>query len=101
MLNHPNMLKTHVLFINDDSLPPSILLEYRPFSIKKAINDKTLSKVQKSFIIYQIAEGMKYIHSMKINKIKKIFTKFLVIIFQNHKIQKYFIVDMIFFINKN
>ena len=66
MLHHPNVQKAHNIFIDDPKRPPSILLEYFPYCIGQAIQDKILSNVQKVFAIYQIAEGMKYIHSRNI-----------------------------------
>lgn len=62
MLKHPNILKTHGILV-DSKNQPSILFEYCPFNIKQAVKDNKLSKVQKVLSIYQIAEGMKYIHS--------------------------------------
>lgn len=66
MLNHPNVLKTFGIFLSDEKTPASILLEYCTNDIGKAIKDKLLSKVDIVFSIYQIAQGMKYIHSNNI-----------------------------------
>lgn len=66
MLDHPNILKTYGFFLSDEKLPPSILLEYCPMNLEKAVKEKILTKVQIVFYIYQIAEGMKYIHSQKV-----------------------------------
>lgn len=65
-LSHPNILKAYGIYINDEMNPPSILLEYCPMSLEQAIKKKQLSKVQIAFSVYQIAEGMKYIHSKNI-----------------------------------
>ena len=66
MLNHPNILKTHGIFFSDESLPPSILLEYCPMNLEQAIKKKQMNKVELAYTIYQIAEGMKYVHFRKI-----------------------------------
>lgn len=66
MMNHPNILKTHGIYLSDKEIPPSILLEYCPMNLEQAIQKRTLSKVQLVYIIYQIAEGMKYVHFRKI-----------------------------------
>lgn len=66
MLHHLNIHKAKDLFINDEKLPPSILLEYCPVSLEEAIESKILTDVQKIYAIYQIAEGMRYIHSRNI-----------------------------------
>ena len=65
-LNHPNILKPYEIIINDEKLPNSILFEYCPMNLEEAVKKGKITKVQQSFIIYQIAEGMKYIHSCKI-----------------------------------
>lgn len=62
MLCHPNILKTHGIFFSDEKIPPSILLEYCPLNLEQAVKKHLLSKVQTAVAIYQIAEGMKYIH---------------------------------------
>ena len=66
MLNHKNIIKAHRIIINENNIPPSILLEYCPISLEKLIKTQKLSKVQQVFNIYQIAHGMKYIHSRRI-----------------------------------
>ena len=66
-LHHPNILKVHGKFISDENQQnPSILLEFCPFNLEQKIKKENISKVQQVFWIYQIAEGMKYIHSRKI-----------------------------------
>lgn len=65
-LNHQNILKAYKIIINDKNFRPSILLEYCPTNLEQAIQNGTLSKVQKVFTIYQIAEGMKYLHLQRI-----------------------------------
>ena len=66
MLDHPNILKAYGFFFSDNKIPPSILLEYIPCNLNDAIINKTLRKPQIVFVIYQIAEGLKYIHFRKI-----------------------------------
>lgn len=65
-LNHPNVLKAIGIFLSDEKAPPSILLEYCPMNLDQAIKEKKLTKIQIIIIIYQIIEGMKYIHHSKI-----------------------------------
>ena len=65
-LHHPNVLQEYGIFVGDESNPPSILLEYCPLNIEQAIMNKELSNVKIVCAIYQIAEGMKYIHSLNI-----------------------------------
>ena len=65
-LHHQNIQNAFKTFINDNKLPPSILLEYCRFNLIKAVKSKMFSKAQQTFSIYQIAEGMKYIHSQRV-----------------------------------
>ena len=62
-LNHPNVLKAESDAVNNENQDPSILVEYCSSDLERAIKERSLSKVQQVFSIYQIAEGMKYIHS--------------------------------------
>ena len=66
MLKHPNILKTYGQFIDDQKQKLSILLEYCPIDLEKVVQNKMLSKVQQVYFIYQIAKGMKYVHSQNI-----------------------------------
>ena len=66
MLDHPNVLKA-IDIIYDDKNHPSILFEECSTNLHQAIQNKIFSKVQIVSSIYQIADGMKYIHSRKIN----------------------------------
>lgn len=66
MLNHPNILKSLGIFFSDEKRSPAILLEYCNMNLSDAIKNKMLSNVQIVCAIYQIVEGMKYIHFMKI-----------------------------------
>lgn len=65
-LDHPNALKTYGIFMGDETLPPSILLEHCCKDIGCAIKEKSLSNVEINFSIYQIVEALKYIHFRKI-----------------------------------
>lgn len=62
MLHHPNIVKTFGIFLSDETNPPSILLEFCPQSLEEVITKKMLNNVQLVFSIYQIVEGMKYVH---------------------------------------
>lgn len=67
MLNHPNILKTFGIFLSDENNRPSILLEFCPINLNDLITKKnSLSNVQIVCTIYQIIEGMKYVHFQKI-----------------------------------
>ena len=61
-LNHPNIVKTYGIFIGNEENPASILLEYCDTDLNTAMKENKLSKINISFYIYQIAEGMKYVH---------------------------------------
>lgn len=65
-LKHPNILKTYGIFLNGEGNPPSIILEHCADNMFDAIKDKKITKEKITFSIYQIAEGMKYIHSKNI-----------------------------------
>lgn len=64
-LNHPNILKTLKVNLND-SIHPSILLEFAQINLEQAIKEKVLTKPQIVCIIYQIIEGMKYAHFQRV-----------------------------------
>ena len=66
MLDHANILKAYGIFLSNERIPPSILLEYCPLNLLKAIEDKMFSNEELVKIIYQIAEGMRYIHFKKV-----------------------------------
>lgn len=66
MLDHPNILKTHGIFLSDSTNPPMILLEYCINDMNQAVKEGSLSKVMLVVSIYEIAEGMKYIHHQNI-----------------------------------
>lgn len=66
MLNHPNILKAFQIFMSDEKNPPAIILEYCQHNLSFAIMNKLLSNLELATAIYQIAEGMKYLHFNKI-----------------------------------
>lgn len=66
MLNHPNILKALGISFGDEKNPPAILLPYCPKNLFTAIKNNELTKVQIACAIYEIAEGMKYLHLKKI-----------------------------------
>ena len=63
MVNHPNVLKVQGISYNDEN-NPSISYSKCYTNLKQSIQKN--SKVQCVYFIYQIAEGMKYIHSCNI-----------------------------------
>ncbi|KAK8838289.1 hypothetical protein M9Y10_035712 [Tritrichomonas musculus] len=66
MLEHPNILKTFGICIGDADHPPCILLEFCESNLHDEVTKKSLSSVDLVFSVYQIAEGMKYVHSRQI-----------------------------------
>ena len=66
LLDHPNILKTFGIYFGNKTNPPSILLEFCQMNLDQAINKKILSKIQIVFYVYQIVEGMKFVHFNKI-----------------------------------
>ena len=66
MIIHPNILKAYRINFNYEKNPPSILLEYCIMNLDTVIKEKRFSNVQLSTTIYQIVEGMKYLHFNKI-----------------------------------
>lgn len=66
MLHHPNILKTFGIFFSGLNNPPSFLLEFCPNNLDQAIKSKNLTKVQIVTSIFQIAEGMRYVHYQKV-----------------------------------
>ena len=60
MVNHPNVLKVQDISYNDENNPYSKYCT----NLKQSIQE--FSNIQRVYLIYQIAEGMKYIHSCKI-----------------------------------
>ncbi|KAK8883703.1 hypothetical protein M9Y10_042801 [Tritrichomonas musculus] len=66
ILHHPNVLDAIGIFMSSASIPPCILLEYCPTNLQKAVESMSFSNTETVKVIYQIAEGMKYIHSKKV-----------------------------------
>lgn len=63
VLNHPNIVYGYGIYFGDGSTPLSILLELCVGNIQEAITKKSLTKTGTAKAIYQIAEGMKFVHS--------------------------------------
>ena len=66
MLSHPNIIKTLGIFLSNEKIPPSMILEYFPMNLETFIENKTFSKQQIVCMIYQIVEAMKYVHFRKV-----------------------------------
>lgn len=66
LLHHPNVLKVFGILMSSENILPCILLEYCPMNLEKGIEEKMFSNEEIVKIIYQIIEGMKYIHFKKI-----------------------------------
>ncbi|OHT16207.1 hypothetical protein TRFO_13366 [Tritrichomonas foetus] len=59
-ISHKNIIKTYGICYGNEKNPPSILLEYCPFNLKKRV--KKLNDENRYQIISEIIEGMSYIH---------------------------------------
>ncbi|KAK8839546.1 hypothetical protein M9Y10_031905 [Tritrichomonas musculus] len=57
------IIKTSRVSIGDEETMFSILLECCNKDFGRTMKENNLSKVNISFYVYQIAEGMKYVHS--------------------------------------
>lgn len=66
MLNHPNIIRTYGIFLGNEDRHPCILLELCSKNLETAVKNGSLSKVQSVFMLYQIAEAMRYVHSKRI-----------------------------------
>ena len=66
LLDHPNIIKTFGICLHTEKMPPSILIEFCVNNLDEVIKNKTFDNVQIAFTIYQIVEGMKYVHFKKI-----------------------------------
>lgn len=66
LLEHINIIKTYGIFLSDSRRPPSIIFEFCPENMEDKINSKSATKIFIAFSIYQIAEGMKFVHFRKI-----------------------------------
>ncbi|KAK8882130.1 Serine/threonine-protein kinase 36 [Tritrichomonas musculus] len=65
-LHHPNIIRAFGISLDSDSCSPSILLEFCPQDLHSLIKERSVSNIQLAFIIHQIIEGMKYVHSCRI-----------------------------------
>lgn len=63
-LNHPNIVKSYGFCYGDKRHPPSVLLEYCPYSLKKSV--KNLTNTERVSIIFEICETMSYAHNLGI-----------------------------------
>ena len=63
MLDHPNIEKTLGIYMGDEDRRPCILLEFCVKNLETAVKTKSLTEVDVVFTLYQIAEGMKYVHA--------------------------------------
>ena len=63
---HPNIVQAYGIFMSDQKTPPSILLELCPRDLTSLIKTHSYKNSEISIWIYQIAEGMKYVHMKKI-----------------------------------
>lgn len=63
---HPNILKIFGIFLGDKNNPSSILSELCQTNLDEAIKKQSFTNSELVFIIYQIAEGMKFIHYSKV-----------------------------------
>lgn len=61
-LVHPNIVKVYGFYYGNSSHGPSILLEFCPKNLVNEVVNKSLSNVQIACIVYQIVEGMKFVH---------------------------------------
>ena len=52
--------------MGNEKTPPSILLDFCPMNLENAIEKNSFTREQTVFAIYQIAEGMKYVHHQNI-----------------------------------
>ena len=61
MLDHPNIVKVFGLYL-DSKEPPAILLEFCPATLESKVKEGKLTNIEIVFYIYEIVEGMKYVH---------------------------------------
>ena len=66
LLKHRNILKTFNIFLNDSIYLHSILYENWQYTLDQRIKMGPLTNVELNEFLYQIAEGMKYVHSKNI-----------------------------------
>ena len=66
MLKHPNIVKVYGICYGNETMPPSILMEFCSSNLDKQIVKNLLSSLDKAIVIYQIAEGLRYVHFNKI-----------------------------------
>lgn len=62
ILEHPNILRANGIFIGDSTHFPCILLELCMTNLEAEVQKGSLSKAETIFALFQIAEGMNYVH---------------------------------------
>ena len=62
-INHPNIIKAYAFYYGDQTIPPSILLEYCRYTLSNSIN--LLEKIDLVGVIYEICIAMKFMHEEK------------------------------------
>ena len=60
-----NIVKTFGLFLHEHE-PASIVLEFCPTNVEAFVSEGKVSGVDLVFAIYQIVEGMKYVHFRRV-----------------------------------
>lgn len=64
-LNHPNIIHIYGISYGGDSKPPCLLLSYAPYSLDVLIAKGELNESEKSRIMTEVVEGMRYLHDQK------------------------------------
>ena len=65
MINHPNIVKFLGIYFDGKSVIPMLVMEYLPTSLLKYVERNATTKEQKTSIMLEIAEGLKYLHELK------------------------------------
>lgn len=65
-VQHPNIVRILGIAKNDQKTPFAILTERCDINLYQAISTKKFNKIDLSLVIYEIAKGMKFIHSIQI-----------------------------------
>ncbi|KAK8857530.1 hypothetical protein M9Y10_015935 [Tritrichomonas musculus] len=64
--DHPNIVKAFGIFLSDETHPPSIVLEFCQTNLEGWVKEGKHSKVETVIFVYEIVEGMKYVHPQKV-----------------------------------
>lgn len=62
MMKHPNIIQVFGFYNGDKKTAPCILMEFCSNNLETLIKQNKLNSFDKVIIIYQIAEGIKYVH---------------------------------------